>query len=81
MTFDGRTPGTIVGARGPTDFGWDPVFQPDAVDGVTAGDLTYAQMAKADKNKISHRYRSLSKLQDYLVGSADELRAKIARKE
>ena len=26
--FVGTTDGTIVPARGPTDFGWDPVFQP-----------------------------------------------------
>merc|ERR1719444_382491 len=44
--FDGRTEGKIVPARGPTDFGWDPVFEPDE-----GGGLTYAEMAKADKNK------------------------------
>jgi len=60
LTFEGSTPGAIVPARGPTDFGWDPVFQPDGYD------TTYAEMDKAEKNKISHRYRSLSKLQAYL---------------
>ena len=29
LLFDGRLPGKIVPARGPPDFGWDPVFQPD----------------------------------------------------
>jgi len=26
ITFIGRCPGTIVSPRGPTDFGWDPIF-------------------------------------------------------
>lgn len=54
--FDGRTAGSIVPARGPTDFGWDPVFQPEGRD------LTYAEMDKADKNVISHRGRALGML-------------------
>ena len=58
--FDGCTPGKIVPPRGPTDFGWDPVFEPD---GYTT---TYAEMDKVEKNKISHRYRALAKLQEYL---------------
>ncbi|EFH44599.1 hypothetical protein ARALYDRAFT_493541 [Arabidopsis lyrata subsp. lyrata] len=53
LTFLGKTPGKIVPARGPTDFGWDPVFQPDGYD------QTYAEMEKEEKNKISHRYKSL----------------------
>lgn len=36
-------------ARGPTDFGWDPVFLPDGFD------TTYAEMDKDVKNTISHR--------------------------
>ena len=36
--FVGRTDGSIVPARGPLDFGWDPVFQPDGFD------ATYAEM-------------------------------------
>lgn len=32
ITFAGKVPGTIVPPRGPTDFGWDPVFQPDGFD-------------------------------------------------
>ena len=63
MVFDGRTPGKIVPARGPTDFGWDPVFEPE---GYTT---TYAEMDKEEKNKISHRYRALAKLQEHLRSS------------
>jgi inosine triphosphate pyrophosphatase len=27
VLFEGRTEGTIVPARGPSNFGWDPIFQ------------------------------------------------------
>ena len=68
-TFDGRTAGTIVPARGPTDFGWDPVFQPDGHE------ATYAEMDKATKNAISHRYRALDSLRKWLVEHGTELPA------
>ena len=60
ILFQGRTDGIIVEPRGRTDFGWDPIFQPD---GFTT---TYAEMDKEEKNKISHRYRALEKLKAYL---------------
>jgi len=60
IVFDGRCPGRIVAARGPTNFGWDPVFQPDGYD------QTFAEMDAAVKNKISHRSKSLEKLQTFL---------------
>ncbi|KAL6780683.1 hypothetical protein ACKKBF_B12175 [Auxenochlorella protothecoides x Auxenochlorella symbiontica] len=59
--FMGRTDGTIVPARGPTTFGWDPIFQPSGFD------QTYAEMEKAAKNAISHRRRALDKLRHHLV--------------
>ncbi|XP_059632228.1 inosine triphosphate pyrophosphatase-like [Cornus florida] len=31
-TFLGKTTGKIVPPKGPKDFGWDPVFQPDGYD-------------------------------------------------
>ncbi|CAD6890017.1 unnamed protein product [Tilletia controversa] len=61
IVFQGRTPGQIVPARGPSNFGWDPVFQPDE-----SNRQTYAEMEQAEKNKISHRYRALEKLQKHL---------------
>jgi len=70
QVFVGRTDGKIVPAKGPLDFGWDPVFAPDESDG-----LTYAEMAKPAKNAISHRGRSLEKLRDYVVANADEIDA------
>lgn len=61
LTFVGRTDGRIVEARGPTNFGWDPVFEPQGFD------KTYAELDKAVKNSISHRYRSLLKLKEHLI--------------
>jgi len=63
--FIGRTPGVIVPPRGPTNFGWDPVFQPDGFD------KTYAEIDKETKNKISHRYKSLDKLREYILANPD----------
>ena len=60
--FDGRTAGCIVKPRGPLDFGWDPIFQPDEGNG-----FTYAEMKKEEKNKISHRGKSLVKFQSFLA--------------
>ncbi|XP_072937341.1 inosine triphosphate pyrophosphatase [Epargyreus clarus] len=61
ILFQGRTKGTIVPPRGTRDFGWDCVFQPDGYD------ITYAEMPKDEKNKISHRYRALDKMRDYFI--------------
>jgi inosine triphosphate pyrophosphatase len=50
QVFVGRTRGCIVPGRGPTSFGWDPIFQPEGFQ------ETYAEMNKAVKNTISHRW-------------------------
>ncbi|EFA80359.1 inosine triphosphate pyrophosphatase [Heterostelium album PN500] len=63
IVFEGRTDGTIVPPRGPRDFGWDPVFQPDGFN------ETYAEMDKTIKNTISHRHRSLEKVKQYLFAN------------
>jgi len=60
MVFEGVTDGRIVPARGPPDFGWDPVFEPSGFE------QTYAEMDKDLKNTISHRYRALDKVLEYL---------------
>lgn len=62
LLFAGRCPGTIVEPRGPTNFGWDPVFQPDAF-----GNKTFAELSSDEKNTISHRYIALSALRDHLL--------------
>ncbi|KAF2763616.1 Ham1-like protein [Teratosphaeria nubilosa] len=58
VVFQGRTKGKIVEARGPTDFGWDACFEYEG--------QTYAEMPKAEKNKISHRGKALAKLVEWL---------------
>lgn len=45
--------------RGCRDFGWDPCFQPDGYE------QTYAEMPKAEKNAVSHRFQALLELQEY----------------
>ena len=47
--------------RGPLDFGWDPIFQPDGFN------QTYAELESAVKNSISHRYRAVTALRGYLA--------------
>ncbi|KAH7033333.1 inosine triphosphate pyrophosphatase-like protein [Microdochium trichocladiopsis] len=64
LLFQGRTDGKIVPARGPTFFGWDPVFEYEG--------QTYAEMDKAAKNKISHRYKALEKLRVWIEGGMKE---------
>ncbi|NWW02269.1 ITPA pyrophosphatase, partial [Oreocharis arfaki] len=61
--FKGQTHGLIVEPRGPRDFGWDPCFQPDGYN------QTYAELPKAVKNSISHRYRALSELSTFFLQS------------
>ncbi|CAO2822046.1 unnamed protein product [Amaranthus hypochondriacus] len=61
VTFVGKTMGKIVPARGPNDFGWDPIFQPDGYE------ETYAEISKEEKNKISHRYKALALVKSHFV--------------
>ncbi|KAJ7411854.1 Inosine triphosphate pyrophosphatase [Willisornis vidua] len=61
--FKGQTHGLIVEPRGPRDFGWDPCFQPDGYS------QTYAELPKAVKNSISHRYKALSELSAFFLQS------------
>ncbi|KAL6032744.1 hypothetical protein STEG23_016182 [Scotinomys teguina] len=56
--------GQIVKPRGSRDFGWDPCFQPDGYE------QTYAEMPKAEKNSISHRFQALLKLQEHFSVTA-----------
>ncbi|XP_038713206.1 inosine triphosphate pyrophosphatase isoform X2 [Tripterygium wilfordii] len=61
ITFLGKTLGKIVPPRGPNDFGWDPIFQPDGFE------LTYAEMLKEEKNKISHRSKALDMVKTHFT--------------
>ncbi|RKF62695.1 Inosine triphosphate pyrophosphatase [Erysiphe neolycopersici] len=58
LLFQGKTDGKIVTGRGSTDFGWDAIFEYDG--------KTYAEMDKAEKNKISHRFQALEKFKIWL---------------
>lgn len=62
VTFEGRTRGKIVAARGKLDFGWDPIFEPNEAEG-----KTYAEMEKGEKDAISHRSRAFAKLKAFLT--------------
>ncbi|PWN46163.1 putative HAM1-protein [Ceraceosorus guamensis] len=61
LLFEGRTAGNIVPARGPSNFGWDPIFE------VQGTGKTYAEMSAEEKNKLSHRYKALALLQEHLL--------------
>lgn len=55
--FEGRVNGTLVWPiRGTIGHGYDPMFQPDGYD------KTFAEMAPAEKNRISHRAEAFRKL-------------------
>lgn len=64
--FQGITEGTIVEPRynGDEVFGFDPVFEPI---GFTQ---TFGEMDKSLKNTISHRYRALEKVKEFLKARA-----------
>ncbi|MCL5010983.1 MAG: non-canonical purine NTP pyrophosphatase [Patescibacteria group bacterium] len=52
--------GKIVKIRGDNGFHWDCIFQPDGYD------KTFAEMAREEKNKISHRRKAELKFKDIL---------------
>ena len=59
--FEGLVYGKIINEkRGNDGFGYDPVFLPDGYD------ITFAQMASDEKNKISHRGIAVQKLVTFL---------------
>lgn len=54
--FEGRMPGRIVWPmRGDQGHGYDPIFQPEG------SDLTFGEMDRWEKNRISHRARAFEK--------------------
>ncbi len=58
--FQGVVRGKIVEARGISNFGWDPIFQP-------AGKRkTFAEMPAEEKNRISHRKKAFEKFNSFL---------------
>lgn len=63
--FIGQCQGEIVPARGSTAFGWDAIFQCNEIE-VDGKHLTFGELDKDLKNKVSHRYRAFAKFADYL---------------
>jgi len=61
--FEGRVNGKIAYEKMPGEygFGYDPVFIPDGYD------CSFAQMSKAEKNRISHRGRAMQKFKEYVM--------------
>lgn len=58
--FEGVVNGAIVSPRGDKDWGWGPIFVPDGYE------ITYGEMERNEKNKISHRKIALEKLKNFL---------------
>lgn len=59
---EGNWPGRIaLAASGTNGHGYDPIFAPDGFDGTTA------EMAAAEKNRVSHRARAFAALREELV--------------
>ena len=59
--FEGIIKGKIIGeAKGNNGFGYDPIFQPENHF------LSFAQLDKEEKNKISHRAIAFRKLINFL---------------
>ena len=61
--FEGIIKGKIITeAKGNNGFGYDPIFQPENYF------LSFAQLDKEEKNKISHRAKAFRKLINFLKG-------------
>ena len=59
---EGVVKGLIVEKhRGDDGFGYDPIFQPESRN------LTYAEMDTDEKNRISHRFKALDKIKEFLI--------------
>lgn len=59
--FEGIAPGVIAKERsGAEGFGYDPIFIPDGYD------ISFAEMGKSEKNKLSHRAKALEKMIRFL---------------
>ena len=59
---EGVVKGLIVEKhRGIDGFGYDPIFQPESQN------LTFAEMDADEKNRISHRFKALDKIKEFLI--------------
>jgi XTP/dITP diphosphohydrolase len=67
--FVGQVRGRISFEPKGSSWGFDPIFEPKGLKG-----LTYAQLPSEVKNKVSHRRRALEKLAQYLIRRAKHLK-------
>lgn len=58
--FEGIVKGTLTKPTRKDAFGWDSIFIPKG------SEISYAEMTKEEKNKISHRFKALEKFKKYL---------------
>ena len=63
-TFVGAVDGEIINPQGEDNFGWDQIFRP------LGSDKTFAQMSRAEKNKISHRFKAFREFKAFLNSRA-----------
>jgi len=60
LYFEGESDGKIVLPKVESNFGWDPIFKPNGYE------LSFGEMSREEKNKISMRKIAAEKLKDYL---------------
>jgi XTP/dITP diphosphohydrolase len=57
LVFEGKSPGRLIWpGRGTQGHGFDPIFQPDGYD------ITFGEMDRWEKNRLSHRADAFRKL-------------------
>jgi XTP/dITP diphosphohydrolase len=66
LTFEGHCSGDLVWPpRGDQGFGYDPIFRPEGHD------ITFGEMAPAEKHRIDHRSRAFAQLVPAVFGATD----------
>eukprot|EP00968_Pinguiococcus_pyrenoidosus_P012213 scaffold1060_cov246-Pinguiococcus_pyrenoidosus.AAC.5 len=60
VVFKGVCKGRLVDPKGAGGFGWDALFAAEGYD------VTFAQMSREEKNKLSHRSQALRMFREYL---------------
>lgn len=61
--FEGSISGTIASPRGDSNFGWDPIFEPDGFA------KTFGEMTRKEKGRISMRKIAAQKLREFLAAN------------
>lgn len=61
--FEGSLRGDIVSSKVKSNFGWDPIFQPEGFS------KSFAEMTREEKNQISMRRLAINKLKEFLRNS------------